>query len=343
MTFRDYLRELLFPIESTTTMIAIVTFYLLVSLAARAGLFGIWLAVIVIPALFRYIVFIAEARARDADAAPPGIEIFMVGNYWALFPVVPVVAGAYAIYFVGTTVGVAAASTAAILFAFVFPASIAVIVITKSPLQSLNPVAIGELIKQTWPDYLYAPATAVLIVLIPVWVDFLPFWAESLLELYLLFAFAAVTGAITRKGNLIEQVFIDSGFEPDVDDQVANLEKERTTVLNHGYGLASRGNREGGLSHIYAWLMRDPDPVEAWQWFFEQMLKWEQNEHALYFAQEYIHWLLKQGENVRAVKVIQRGRLQNERFKPKAEDMGAAIEAADSCGNPELADALRRL
>lgn len=171
----------------------------------------------------------------------------------------------------------------------------------------------------------------------------MPTWLQSLLSLFLTTSFYAVLGAMLREQDLIHEVDIPEALEVEPEKQVANLEKERTGVLNHAYGFASRGNRAGALGHIEQWLARDPDPAAAWSWFFDQMLRWEQTDHALFFAQRYVARLLDDGDRIGAVKVLLRGRLINERFKPAPEYMDAAIEAAESTGNTELASALKRL
>lgn len=122
---------------------------------------------------------------------------------------------------------------------------------------------------------------------------------------------------------------------------VGDLEKARKNVLNHAYGFISRGNRDGGFKHIFEWIEDDPDPAAAWAWFFARMSRWENQEPALFFAQHYVHDHLRHGEQVSAVKLIMRCRLVDERFRPSADDLPAAIAACESCNNPELAAILR--
>ena len=229
------------------------------------------------------------------------------------------------------------------VIATVFPAMIAVLVLTHSPVQSINPVAIFKLIDKLGPNYLYAVATGAAVVAAVELLGTWPAWVVTLLGLYLITAFFAVVGALTHTAGLHEEVGIPDALEVEPRKQVTNLEKERTGVLNHAYGFASRGNRAGALGHIETWLARDPDPDAAWSWFFDQMLRWEQKDHALFFAQRYIGQLLERGDRIGAVKVILRGQLVNERFKPTPEHMDAAIEAAETTGNAELASALKRL
>lgn len=120
------------------------------------------------------------------------------------------------------------------------------------------------------------------------------------------------------------------------------LLKQRTTVLNHAYGFVSRGNRSGGLQHIYYCLQDDPDPAAAWPWFFEQMMRWESNDAALQFAQRYLRELLHAGLKIQAVKLLLRARLVSERFRPLPDDTDRAIDAAKATGNDELAKALEQ-
>ena len=158
-----------------------------------------------------------------------------------------------------------------------------------------------------------------------------------------MFAFYAVTGAVIREKKLTEEVYIDDPVEPDVEAQIANLEKERIFNLNHAYGLVSRGNREGGLAHIYKWLQTDPDPDKAWDWFFARMLAWEESRHALFYAQQYLSRLIAQNDRIRVCKLILRCRMVDETFRPLPEDLPAAREAAEQCGNRELVNTLKRL
>lgn len=343
MTLRDFLRELVFPLQSSQTLIALLLFVALIALAGMAGLFGLWLMIAVVPAFLRYLTMIAEARARDEEADPPGIEYFtLVGNGWTLFPVVPVLVMAYIIAELGQAFGALPAILVALGFAALLPAIIGVLIITHSPIQSLNPRAIQRFIRGCADDYWYAPATAVLVVLVPSILSFLPTWSQVVAEVYALTAFFAVTGAVTRGADLIGDVDIPGANEPEIDKVLEFQQGQRVKVLNHAYGFISRGNRDGGLSHIYDWLARDPDPDDAWTWFFDQLMRWEDSYPGLLLAQQYVGRLLELGDDVAAVKLMLRCRLINENFRPLAADLPRAIEAARACRNDSLAEALSR-
>lgn len=341
MSLRDYLRELAFPVSSSTTLIALVTFAALIQLAGMAGMLGIWLAVIVVPAFFRYLTIVAEARARGREAATPGIEYFTFGgNLWTLFPVVPALVAAFVIAKTGATFGDLPAMLVALGFAALLPALVGVLVITHSPLESIDPRALDRFIRGCGAGYWWAPATAVLIVLAPTVLVFLPAWAQNMVEFYFLAAFFAVIGAVTRQAGLFDEIDIPDAIEPDAEKVLAGLQSNRIKVVNHAYGFASRGNRDGGLEHIYDWLIKDPDPDAAWPWFLEQMLRWDDTYPALLLAQQYLGRLLEHNDKLGAVKLMMRCRLVNEGFRPLSTDLPAAISAAEACRNDDLLAAL---
>ena len=81
----------------------------------------------VVPAMFRYLILLAQARARGIEAEPPGIEYFSpVGNWWTLFPAVPAFGVAQGWLFFTTSYGAVAAVLFGLVVAAVVPAMMAV-------------------------------------------------------------------------------------------------------------------------------------------------------------------------------------------------------------------------
>jgi hypothetical protein len=182
------------------------------------------------------------------------------------------------------------------------------------------------------------PPTAVAL-----WFRDLPVWLALVAAVFTAASFFSVVGGLARTGGLVDEVGLDEPVEPDAETGAQALAKRRTAVLNHAYGFASRGNRAGGLQHIDQWIAEDPDPDAARAWFFERMLAWEDTDSALLYARRWLSELLAAGEDVRAVKLMLRCRLIEPRFRPEAGDVDAAVLAAETCDNAELAAALRRL
>ena len=76
MSPAEVLAEYTYPLRSVTVVLALIVFAFLLAVASMGGMAGTWLYLVVFVAIARYLVLIAESRARDRDAEPPGIEYF---------------------------------------------------------------------------------------------------------------------------------------------------------------------------------------------------------------------------------------------------------------------------
>ena len=344
MNPNDILREFTYPARNLTVMLSALFIFLLLEFAAFGSLMGLFLAMLILPSLFHYLMQLLDARAKGKEPGPLEVEDLMwFHGAWSLFMIFHLAVVIYAIYIFGSLYKVAGLFISASLLAAVIPASLAVLAITRSPLQSLNPKAIGGLINRTGSDYWILPTYFLVAGFIIQWIGSLQ-WPDFLVEFigfYLTLVFFSLTGAVVQPHDFHKEVSIHDPVEPDQADVDANLLKERTAVLNHAYGFVSRDNRAGGFKHIENWLQRDPDPESAWAWFFDQMLRWEIEYPALVFAQSYLNRLLHDGDDVTAVKVMMRCRHENDAFLPLADDISLALEAAERCQNQVLIDFLR--
>lgn len=328
-----------------TVVLALLIFLLLEILAEAAGLLGIWLTIVILPAYFRYLLYLLEARSNGREAPVPGIELFnWVDNFWSLFPLVLICILLWGVYFLATDVSPAAAILLGVIVLFVYPASMAVLATTRSPVESVNPAALLVLLKSCGRDYLATPLV-VFTILFAIW-SFANAGAPYILikasAIYASFLMFTLTGSVLHEKGASICVDMPPAREPGMERLQADEIRERTRVLNHAYGFFSRGNSQGGLQHLYGWLAKEADPDAACRWFFEQMLKWESTEAALIFAKTYLSLLLKQRRDIDALKLIARCLFEDARFKPRGEDRGAALAAAERQGNQELYEYLKR-
>ena len=339
----DAVRAVFYPLTEAGVLIPMLVFWALATLAASVGLLGLWLAVVIVPAIFRYQVILVEARSRDMTPQTPGIEFFnWAGNLWSLFPALIAVAVAMVSFELNRVAGTAAMMLFVAFAGSVYPAMLGVLAVTHSPMQSVNPAAIVRFIRRCGTDYWYAPVYLFFAACVSLFVDSLGGLLASLIEMFLVFSLHSLIGSMIQPHGIIDDVYIPEATESPPAVEQAVLDRQRTQVLNHAYGFVSRDNRSGGFAHIRQWIDGDPDPAGAWAWFFEQMLGWEDQKAALFFAQHYLHDLLKYGEHAPAVKLMMRCRHIDETFRPLRDDVDAAIAAADAVANAELAAALRR-
>lgn len=339
----DILKAIFSPLTDAGMLLTLITFWLLVSLGRWGGIPGIFLLFLVIPAVSGYQMMVLEARARGKTPTPLEVEFFSwFDNVWTLFPALVAVLLVWATMAANASLGPGWAIPVIVLASAFFPASVAVLAITRSPLQSLNPVALGRLLSRCGATIWIASGFLVLSILFGILAEQLSLMFATLAQLFLVSAFFPLTGSLIEPYGVIADVDIPDALQAGADEVAAGVEEERTAVLNHAYGFVSRGNREGGFRHLLQWIAGSPDPVAAWAWFFERMMQWEHQQHALFFGQLYIHDMLQHGEKIAAIKVLMRCRLCNERFRPLREDLPAAIEAAQASGNIELAAVLQR-
>jgi hypothetical protein len=339
----ELIRAIFYPVTAMAVVVPLLVFWLAVSFAAWGGVLGLFLMFLVVPALLRFQMIILEARARGVEPTTPDIDFFSwFGNAWTLFPVVLCALTAWAVIAVGAKYSVQWAFVVSLVASLFLPASLSVLAITRSPLQSLNPVALFRLIGRCGNTLLIASAYLELSGWLAYLSDSLPFLLANLVQMFLVFSFFSVTGSLIEPYGLFDEIDIPAPLEKTSAEISSDIDKQRASVLAHAYGFISRDNREGGFKHIFSELEKDQDPVAAWAWYFENMLRWEQQQHALFFAQHYIHDMLAHGERIPALKVIMRCRLIRDGFKPFPEDLPAAVQAAETSGNIELATVLKQ-
>jgi hypothetical protein len=344
VTATEVLREFTFPARNVTVMLSALFIFLMLEFAIFGGLLGLFLLFLMLPSLFHYLMRLLDARSRGMEPGPLEAEDLMWYHAaWRLFMIVHLVVVVYALYIFASLYKLPGLLVTGILLAAVLPASLAVLAITRSPLQSLDPRAVGGLIGRTGMSYWILPGYLLLGGFLIQWLGASqwPGLVVDFIAFYLALVFFSLTGAVVQPYNLHAEVDIHAPVEPDVEVIEERLLKERTNVLNHAYGFISRDNRKGGFSHIESWLREDPDPESAWAWFFDQMLRWENKHPALLFGQSYVSQLLQHGDGAAAVKIILRCRLHDEAFAPLAGDLPAALTAAEDSGSQELAAFLR--
>ncbi|MFQ5546740.1 MAG: hypothetical protein ACE5FV_00500 [Woeseia sp.] len=326
-------------------VLALIGFLLLEALAEAAGLLGLWLALVIAPAYFRYLLSLLEARAHGRDAPAPGIELFnWVENFWSLAPLVLVSLLIWGEYLLIGKLGIAAAAVPGVLLFVLYPVSMAVLALTRSPLESLNPAALIRVVRACGRDYLLVPVSLVAASLL-IWCLALlnaPYLLIKGAVIYATFLMSAITGSVLDEHSITIPVEMPPRREPGAAQLDIERTRARTRVLNHAYGFISRGNRRGGLRHLHRWIDDEADRDAAYRWFLDEMLKWESKDSALILAQTYLGWLLSQGRDTESLKLIGRCLLEDPRFRPLPEDLRAALAAAERAGNRDIVENLRR-
>jgi hypothetical protein len=341
----DLLKECLFPFTSATVLMAIIGFGGLFWVAYAGKILGLWLAFILVPAVIRYAVYLLEARAHGKETLVAGIEIFNIAdNFWGLFPLILLSGFAWLEWFLVTNVSPLLAALVLGVFFLVYPASLAVLGITRSPLASVNPKMMYRMIVACGVDYVWIPVVLFLLLALAALVvsSGQPTLIVIVIALYIFFLMFTLTGAVLSANEIAAQVGIEAPLEKSPETLQGDLLAERQRIANHAYGFISRGNRDGGFNHIRQWLASETDLDGAVLWFFNEMMRWEKKDPALFFGQECLAHFLHHERDAMALKLVSRCLHEDPQWLPKSEDRQHAIELAQRFGRDDLLRSLQR-
>ena len=344
MNATEISREMLYPLTDMAIIFAMIFFWLLFGLARNAGLLGIVLMIILTPAYLRYLLYLLEARANNRSAPVPDMAMFNpADNFWSLAPVVLIAIAIWAGILLVPIISLLGVMLIGVAFMVVVPASMAILAITHSPAESLNPAAMTRMVRACGAAYFIVPT--VLIVMSglfgALYLAGMPLFLIDLATSYQIVLIFTMTGAVLHTNKMAVQVDIPEPVEPTTDDLARDLDHERQKVANHAYGFISRGNRQGGFAHIRQWLENEAVVEEAYQWFFHEMLKWESADPALFFAQGYLGRLLEWQMDSEALKLIARCLHENARWRPLPEDRDEVHDLAARHGRQDLITQLK--
>jgi len=335
----DVIREIFYPVKDIAIVFAMLFFWMLFGLVQRAGLIGLWLLIIIAPAYIRYLLYLLEARANNRAPPVPEISMFNpVDNLWSLTPLilismliwVEILFADSDLVWLGILLGMA-------IFLIV-PSTLAILAVTHSPSESLNPSAVLRMIRVCGVGYFLVPAVILLVSVLFILFEFLgmPPFFTNLGKSYQIILLFTLTGAVLHANDVAVQVDIDPPLEKSDAEISGDLEKERQKVANHAYGFINRNNRAGGLAHINQWIDKEADTDAAYAWFFREMLTWENSTAALFFAQVYMNWLLHGEQEVAALKLAARCLHEDPRWKPQLEDRALFLQVAEQHGREDL-------
>ena len=339
----DIARAVFAPLTELSMLLPLLMFWGLLTLGLYRPPFGFLIVLLSLPPLFRCQSLIVEAYANARVPGAFDAEYFSwFGTAWTMFPLALAIALGYAGFRATDAWGVSGMWASIVVASAIVPASLAVLAITHSALQAMNPAALFKVFRQAGVQFIVAPAYVLLLTWLALASGSLPLWAVVFVGVFVLFSVASLTGTLIAPLRLVDDVHIPEAAEPDKNRTTGELAKLRESVLGHAYGFISRTNREGGFQHLFGAIEEDPDPVAAWDWYLNSMFLWEDKVHVLFFARHYIRDALAHNEDIRAIKVALRCYRENEQFRPFPEDVPALAQIARRTGNAELAEVLKR-
>jgi hypothetical protein len=335
-----------FSLMGNTTVLATAIVYgFLLRLASAAGLFGFLLWLMITLSLWRYGYAVLRNVANGwTQFPPPAIEStnpfgdFAVVFHSALF--------ALLLYMLATTPFIEGAPRWALFLVVlaVFPASAAIMAMTRNAGAALNPVGLASLVRDLGADYakllgvsLVLGALMALTAGIP-W--YLGIFAE-MLSVWTILALFLATGAVLRAHrhelDLLEG--IDDAEQRDLRDRQAHWQK----TLDRAYTSVRSNLQAQGYRTVKELISDAGDSLEVYQWTFNAMLAWDEPKHAAMLGERFAARLWEEGRKVDALDLAQRCRKLSPSFVPPASFTVQLAAYARELGRHRLADDLDEL
>jgi hypothetical protein len=332
-------------LANSTVIVAAVVYALLLRIAGGAGLAGLLLGIMAMLSLLRYgYAVLRHVASGWENFPPPDIESFMlVGGFGAILH--PALFGT-SIYFLTTTPFVEGslrwAALTVVLVAF--PASAAIMAMTRNVAAALNPVALVGFVRDMGADYVkllcVSAALGAFLVLMGALAEksWLLGLFVSMLAVWAILALFLATGATLRARrddfDLLEA--LDDADVRETRRKHADWQK----TLDIAYGSVRSGLAAQAYRTVKDLIAREGDSLEIYQWTFNGMLEWDPPDHAAMLGERFAQRLWEEGRQVDALELAQRCRKLSPKFELPAAFKSQLAEYARSLGRHRLADDL---
>lgn len=331
-------------VKEPTILMTAAVYGLLGFVAISAGIFGIWLGVLLLFSLWRYSYSVLRAVAQGQKRIPPpDIESFNPVGEWGVFW--------HLVLFPGLLLAIqlnlpGVFPVFALVTVFAFPASAALMGLTSNLAHALNPAAIVALARTVGSDYLSLVLGTVAIlggafVVVPYIAalpGFLALLASLVVEIWALLAAFALVGATLRKHRL--EFEIPGEVRPRDEDALERQHAEWHKALDIAYTALRSGLTSSGYKTLHDLVDSEGDSLAINHWLVENMLDWQDKKYALEVAAKLMARLLALEDGAGALDLYRRCRRHDPEFRiprPAAEKLA---EYARSFGHTGLADEL---
>jgi hypothetical protein len=333
-------------VKEPTILATAAAYGLLFWIADMAGLFGLWLGLLVFFSLWRfcYTVLLSVAQGHSR-IPPPDIDRRNPLGKWAWFW--------HWFFFPGLVIAAAfyqpLGSVIIVLAIVVFPASAAVMGATSSLSDAFHPSALIRFARTLGRNYWllvlgFVAVTvggAVAIVGLAFVADLSPvLWFFASIATDMVFVWAllsgfALIGSALRAHRL--DFDIPGEIKPPEDRARKHQHEDWRRMLDIAYGSFRSGIQVSGYNTLHQLVAANGDSIEVNYWLVENMLEWEDKKYALEVAAKLFPRLVARGDLPAAFELYKRCRRRNPDFRPAAGDAVKIGEFAASIGQIGLA------
>jgi hypothetical protein len=311
----------------------VVVFAFLLFMAAKAGLVGIPLALLVTSWFFKYAYVLFDHTVRGFDE-PPTLDIQMMNPIDEQRPLGQVlILGllGYAVYLTYDHFGTAAAVGLAGVCLFFLPASVAILGLESNLLKAAYPVYWFSLVRGL--GILYGAVLLVILVYVLalklLWSFDLWLPVETVIGMFaVLSVFSFLGGALFERRH---ELNLETWVSP---ERTAALEKkdsrrEDDKLVHEAYGLMRARSHIKSFQMLEEWLKSRGNAPEDYRWLCERTLSWDDPRYVTRLTEELVARLLALKRTGEALDVVAQRLNLDPKFRPKS--------AADTLSIAQLA------
>jgi hypothetical protein len=300
----------------------VVVFAILLSIAAKAGLLGIPLALILISWLFKYAYVLFDHVVRGVDE-PPALDITMVNPLNEQRPIGQIIilaaVGALA-KLTAVTLSPVAGTVLAAAALFFLPASVAILGLEGNMLKAVYPVALGRMVAGL--GLMYVAVLGIIAGVILAWAlaAKLALWMPVQIAVGMfavLSIFSVLGGALYERRH---ELGLETWHSPErtaEKERLADL-KQSEHVVTEAYGQVRVGAHSNAWSLLQSWLASRGHAPEDYRWVRDKVISWPDARYADRLTQEYVDRLLAAKRDGEALDAV-RDRLRADKaFRPKS-------------------------
>jgi hypothetical protein len=327
-------------------MVTAVVYGILLLLAGSAGFAGLLLRIMVLLSLWRYAYAVLRHVASGWQNFPPP-DIESLNPFGGGFTVIlHSLLFVLAVFFLGTTPFIEGPLRWILLFAVlvIFPASAAIMAMTRNAAAALNPVELGGFVRDLGADYAKLLAVSVLLgALVALTTAVTARWwyigfLGEVMSVWTVLALFLATGA-TLRAHRDTFALLEALDDADV-RETRRKHADWQKTLDIAYGSVRSGLAKQGYRTIKELIATEGESLEIYQWTFNGMLAWNEQEHAALLGERFARRLWEEGRKVDALELAQRCRKLSPKFAPPAAFTAELVEYARSIGRHRLADEL---
>jgi hypothetical protein len=339
------LRHILRPARGGAAAVLIV-FALLLSLAAKAGLLGIPLALILTSWFFKYAYILFDHTVRGFDD-PPTLDIHMLNPLDEQRPIAQVAIFGLiylAVQFAAHSLGPRFADILAAAAALCLPASIAILGLEGNVFKASYPVAWVRMVSGLGPMYLLVLAIiagyALLIGLSNRW----QLWLSVQIAIFMycvLSVFSVIGGALYERRH---ELGLETWASPERTADLARAQdlRESDTAVTAAYGQVRAGSHTEAWASLQNWLAARGQVPDDYRWLCERASSWGDPRYVTRLTEEHVERLLTLKRTGEALDVVARRLELDPGFRPKtaAATLQIARIAAAGGGKARVARSL---